>query len=132
MIQVRWINCCGLRELSELSEYTRRPRRALMDIFLASTYRRYGSRGRILKSRDPQRFGMFLFTQASVEENPPYRQAYGDQLKRLIERLKLGTVTTIGPFVNPNTSNYIRTYNWVVDWPRAMKFLHQELRKIRK
>lgn len=129
MIQVRWTNCCGLRELSELSEYTRRPRKALVDILNNSTYRRYDARGRVLRTRDHLRFGMFLFTQASGEENPPYHQAYGDQLKRMIERLKLGTVTTIGPFINPNTSNYIRTYNWVVDWPKAMKFLHQELRK---
>lgn len=129
MIQIRYTTCCGLREVTGLSNYRTKARKALMDLLMQATYSTYGANGRMLKTRIPFRFGMFLFTQASEDENPDYQQAYGEQLKRMIEKFNLGTVTVVGPFHNPNTHNHIRTYNWVIDWNKALRFLHQELRK---
>ena len=100
-----------------------------MDVLCTSTYQRYGVNAQPLINRNPGRFGMFIFTQASARKNPDYAAAYGDQLMRAIRRLKLGRVTASRPFRNPNSGNYVRTYNWIVDWKASMKFLHKELKK---
>lgn len=129
MIHLHSTECCGVQEIGGLSQYTKKSRQALRKILISSTYQGHDRRGRLLKSRIAHRFGMFMFTQATWDENPIYQAAYGEQLKQAIKRLDLGTVNRTGPFLNPNTGNYIYTYNWVIDWPKALMFLQKELRK---
>jgi hypothetical protein len=48
---------------------------------------------------------------------------YGDELKELIEKLKLGEVKKVTTAQNPNSLNNITLYTWTLNKPAVIKWM---------
>jgi hypothetical protein len=95
------MECCGLREISGLSQYI--GSNAAMNAFIEETFYSEGDRP------DDFHFGGVIFTEAGA------KVTYGKRFKAFIETNNLGTVTTLPAFRNPNTGNIVRTFFWIID-----------------
>jgi len=98
-ISITGFLCCGIKELYGVSYYPRTPRRAFID-FLAS----YGYM--------PLRAGAFIFTDAYPSGSSP---SYGARFAAFLIKNKLGNITEVEPFHNPNSHNKVITYIWAPD-----------------
>lgn len=113
------MNCCGLQELDGLSNHPRDPEASFMALVEDNG---------IGNNLDANIFGCggFIFTQAGTNKT-----VYGKNFAKFIEANKLGTVTMMPGFKNPNTGNTIITFLWVIN-QKGIKPLYNKLRKTQK
>lgn len=117
-METRGMMCCGLVELAGLSGY-RTPEAAFTDL-IENNDMAYDIDDSTLGG------GAAIFTSAGA------RATYGARFAKYIEDNKLGTVTELPRFKNPNTRNAIRTFFWVIDYKAVRKLykkLHPEERR---
>lgn len=113
-MEIRGLQCCGVREIADLSANARRPMRNLEEFCRWHGRRAQDRRGRLnqrltFNSNAP----FFIFTQATENEGD---RSYGDAFEDLIHKLGLGTVTRTAPQINPNSYNWVTVYTWEVNW----------------
>lgn len=125
---IRWLNCCGVKEISQLSIYG-----SARDFMLAFvTPKPYASTGNeqgnytsfcyesLNKDEEPYflRCGFLLFTEAR-------QQGYGQKLADFIYEHKLGTITTSEVRQNKNSGNLIQVFLWGVDYEALKKWKNE-------
>lgn len=96
-MSVKHSTCCGLKEFYNLDE----PKDQLLEIFA---------------TRVEYRFAMALFT----DNFKGGRRGAG--LKKLIEKLGVGTVTETPLTKNPNSGRNIRAWIYIIDYPKLAKW----------
>lgn len=100
------LQCCGLRELSDLSQYHN------------SSYALMGIIEDAEANPGEWPFGVIIFTEASSGR-------YATRFAKFIETSRLGTIERIPTFYNPNSGHRVRMFVWTVDhkavarWNRA-------------
>jgi len=97
-------NCCGLKEIHNLSGYIN-PKKALKAV--CKEFLKKGNNGK--------RGAFLVFTQALSYE----ASDYGDRLKEYIIKNNLGGVIETPLRRNPNSGNTLKTYVWTVK-PRKL------------
>jgi hypothetical protein len=110
MAGVNYMSCCGLAEITSLSQ-SKSFSEKIQDLINNETFARRNLSngiGRFCK-------GAFVFT-----SNQRTSSHYASQFANAIVKHKLGTVTRVPSFNNPNTGNKITTYVWVIN-QRALK-----------
>ena len=99
-MQMSYNYCCGIREVHNLGadRYEDNPKKALIDILQ-------------IRFEEYENSAFILFSEVRTKKS--YK--YGQQLKKLIEKLNLGKVLSTNSKINPNSKNTIRVYLWEVN-----------------
>lgn len=92
-------NCCGLREITDLSSH-REPEEAFLNL-LRLLNNPYYPRTR--------RWRHAVFTEAKGN--------YGRKFATFLRQNHLGKVVCTPKEINPNSGNPLRAFVWTVDWP---------------
>lgn len=115
MIDVRFLDCCGIHELVALSHFVN-PGTVEANV------------KHVLRNKN---CAFYLFSCVEEHEDPDYEEdydtstagAYGKIFADYIIKHKLGTVVMSDLATNPNSGNRLRAYLWTVDWDAAKKHL---------
>lgn len=94
------MECCGLRELSELSNFNS-SREALLGLIGTIQENDGENPGKWL-------FGVIIFTEAG-------RGTYATRFAKYIAAKRLGAVTAVPSFYNPNSGNQVRMFVWRIN-----------------
>lgn len=118
------LRCCGLNELSGLETIRAFPAEVVL---LRACLRFANPSGRLsgwgeMKPTAHMYFAHLVFTQAGA------RNTYGNKLKRLIEKLDLGTVVVSPRQKNPNTGRIIKTFIWTPDKEKVCAYWNNQLK----
>lgn len=111
--------CCGIRELTSLSQFNKNPQKAFRG-FANVVYRPVGTRT----------YGAYRFRYAVFSEaNPPRSKSnsYGRDFAAFIIKHGLGEVVETGRNRNPNSSNDVQVWIWTVDHD-ACRALAEEMK----
>jgi len=107
--------CCGVGEITGISDYIKKPEQALHGLF-TSIEELYDTR----KAKWFQEVSLsipdcpiMIFTQAYSK--PRKSAGYGYDLKRYIEENNLGVVVAGKEARNPNTDNYVTAFIWTLN-----------------
>ena len=92
--------CCGWREITGLTTYKGRFNDALRSLVYEGTIGYEGVR-----------CGALLFTQVGARPKNPYGERFADD----ITKKKLGSITVIKNFKNPNTGHTIKAFVWILN-----------------
>jgi hypothetical protein len=128
MADIHHMECCGVKELADLSDYpltdagARRFLSTIIDEHLTEAPHRHQvydyPAGEYRYEDVPEKRhapAFFIFTQAGTATDPNGRTAYGDHFKEWIEAQKLGTVIVTEPNLNENSGNLVKVYVWTVN-----------------
>lgn len=123
MAEVYYMQCCGIRELDQLSEMTLTRKGAIEQMagiidglttggepgydWTTGTYVTHPE-----KRRTP---AFFIFSQAGTATKATDGAAYGDYFRDFIHEEGLGTVVATNPALNENSGNLVTVYTWTVD-----------------
>lgn len=113
MLYLNDMNCCGMREIGELS--SRHTAEEAMEDFGRMTVEgvdggrdRYGYYGD--RRHEGHNFRYVVFSQAGA------RSKYGDRFAAFIQTNRLGDVIeTAGRYRNPNTNRVLKAWIWTVN-----------------
>lgn len=103
-MEMRHMSCCGLTEISGISDINYGGTLAGCFYRLATRYVQNPTRGSYFQK------GGIIFTQAAVKKET---KGYGYKFADYIVENKLGTISILPEFKNPNTYNSITTFLWV-------------------
>jgi hypothetical protein len=109
------IGCCGIMEMANIQDEP--STKAILRRFGSEHVPSWGDKA----GRFPEKFeaAYFIFSQAG-KENP-----YGEELAKLIKKLKLGRVYSTGWKTNPNSGNPVKVWIWTPSY-KAFKKWYQE------
>lgn len=105
MAQAYAMQCCGVGELSGVSA---EPALTLQMLINSSS---------LIRGNGIARRGAFIFT-----SNSRLKENYGTRLAAFITTHKLGTVTSLDRFTNPNTGNPITIFVWYIDAKAVVEY----------
>lgn len=127
MADITHMECCGAKEISELSEMTLS--KAGVTKFLRNIKEILTDEGHFAEHYDYARSeytkgpwvdevvhtpAFFIFTQAGTSTDPAGRHPYGTYFKSFIESEGLGTVLQTDPAMNENSGNLVTVFLWTV------------------
>ena len=110
MVNIRQLQCCGVKEIIGLSnvstaEYKEVIKRLALSIF-----------------HEDHGCAFYLFSQATNSDDPKTsttnKVKYGEKFREFIESEKLGTVIETATEINPNSFNNLKVWLWTVDRDR--------------
>lgn len=111
-MRVNETSCCGLREISGLSEH-RTPAIAMQAFCRFSLGLDYNYNGRLGRTLE---FSHAVFTAATGKND------YGEKFAAFILRNKLGTVTPSQRRNNPNSGNPLKVWVWTLHQTNVKKW----------
>ena len=128
MADVSHMQCCAVRELSELSEmeltsegsvdYLKEIKSQLTDEGHYEEHYNWHTGHTEQGEWNDEVFhcpAFFIFSQAGTPTNINGSGAYGDYFRDFIIEEKLGTVLETSPAFNENSKNLVKVYLWTVD-----------------
>lgn len=127
MSSARLTSCCGLGEIANLSypydqTFEQQLKGALRNkkVIVRRSY--YDYHNGASRSYTYSLFKGALFFTSNTNE----RDNYAEQFAEGLRKNKLGKVTKLPAFKNPNTTNPITVYMWVIDKDRLIAFIKKQ------
>lgn len=109
MIEIRGLDCCGIRELIDIDAYLTEPEQIIADVCEEYYIHEH-------------RCAFYLFSDIQDKKS-------GKELSSFIKKNKLGTITMSPVRVNPNSDNSLRVYLWTISRANLRKYWYKNCRK---
>jgi hypothetical protein len=110
------LNCCGINELAEIQDCD--DAKHVLEEVAEGHKIKFGERS---GAWDQDLLAChFIFSQA-YKHSP-----YGEELAKLIKKLKLGRLTSSGWKINPNSGNPVKVWIWTPSYRRLREWYEKE------
>lgn len=114
MIEIDNTTCCGINEISDISDESNTPEGIIKYITIVADKKAH-----------------FNFSDVVKRKNKPVKST-GEALAKYIRKHNLGKVIGTPPAKNTNTGNLIRQWTWTPDYPNLNNWKKTTGKKIKK
>jgi len=105
MIDINGLDCCGIKEIVDIDNYTENPKQIILDI--CEDY-----------YKEEHMCAFYIFSDIQ-------KKKAGKNLKNFIQKNKLGLITLSPIRINPNSGNSLRVYLWTIDKKNLKQYWHK-------
>jgi hypothetical protein len=109
MIDMKSLECCGIKELIDIDDYRTEPEQIIEDVCEEYYIHEH-------------RCAFYIFS--DIQD-----KVAGKNLRKYILKNKLGTITMSPIRVNPNSDNSLRVYIWTISRANLRKYWYKNCRK---